>query len=71
MDPVDGQAVRSVGHQRVDEMLDALRTVRPQPTLRPIPEAVKRSFQTSAPMQASSPGSRSPHWLAFSRRTRA
>jgi len=55
LDPEDWEAVRSVGHALVDELLDALRTVREQPAWRPIPDAVKRTFRTPAPMEGSRP----------------
>ena len=54
LDPENWEAVRAVGHRLVDELLDGLRTVREQPTWRPIPEAVKQAFRSGAPMQGSS-----------------
>jgi aromatic-L-amino-acid decarboxylase len=55
LDPDDWEAVRSVGHRLVDELLDSLRTVREQPAWRPIPDAVKARFRTPPPTEGSAP----------------
>jgi glutamate/tyrosine decarboxylase-like PLP-dependent enzyme len=64
LDPDDWEAVRAVGHKLVDELLDALRTVRTQPAWRPIPEALKARFRTSAPMEGAGPEAVHEEFLA-------
>ena len=54
LDPEDWEALRTVGHRLVDELLDGLRTVREQLAWKPIPEGVKAAFRTGPPMAGSS-----------------
>jgi aromatic-L-amino-acid/L-tryptophan decarboxylase len=51
LDPQDWEEARAVGHALVDELLEALRTVRDQPAWRPIPEAVKAAFRAGPPLE--------------------
>jgi aromatic-L-amino-acid/L-tryptophan decarboxylase len=51
LDPGNWDEVRAMGHALVDELLDALRTVRQSAAWRPIPEAVKQSFRAGVPME--------------------
>jgi aromatic-L-amino-acid/L-tryptophan decarboxylase len=55
LDPVDWEAVRRVGHGLVDELLETLRTVRSQPAWRPLPQAIKDSFQEDVPWEGEGP----------------
>jgi aromatic-L-amino-acid/L-tryptophan decarboxylase len=55
LDPEDWEAVRSVGHRMVDELLDGLRRVRAQPAWKPIPASVKARFRSPPPAEGVAP----------------
>lgn len=52
LDPDDWEALRALGHQMVDDMLDYLRTVRERPVWQPIPQDVKDHLKQPAPLHA-------------------
>jgi glutamate/tyrosine decarboxylase-like PLP-dependent enzyme len=51
LDPQDWQAMRNLGHQMVDEMMNYLETVRERPVWQPIPDEVKEFFKQPLPQQ--------------------
>jgi aromatic-L-amino-acid decarboxylase len=51
LDPEDWEAMRALGHQMVDDMLDHLKTIRQQPAWRHAPERVKAHFREKLPLE--------------------
>lgn len=49
LDPDDWAATRALAHRMVDEAVDHLHQVRERPVWRPMPDAVRASFQTGLP----------------------
>jgi aromatic-L-amino-acid decarboxylase len=49
LDPQDWDALRSLGHRMVDDMLDYLRTVRDRPAWRPVPRDVRARLAEPIP----------------------
>ena len=48
----DWNALQTLGHQMVDDMLHSLRTARERPAWQPIPEQVKQHFQIPLPLHS-------------------
>jgi aromatic-L-amino-acid decarboxylase len=51
LDPEDWEAMRALGHQMVDDMLDYLSTVRQRPPWRHAPDEVKVHFKRPVPLE--------------------
>lgn len=49
LDPHDWEAARALGHRMIDDAIDYLRSVRDRAVWTPIPEDVKKTFQTPLP----------------------
>lgn len=49
LDPENWDALRELGHQMLDDMMNYLSTVRERPVWQPIPQAVKENFQQPVP----------------------
>ena len=54
LDPDDWESIRDLGHQMLDDMLDYLCKIREKPVWQPIPEDVKREFQSPLPVDGQS-----------------
>ncbi len=52
LDPEDWEALRSLGHRMLDDMLDYLRTVRERPIWQPIPQEAKEHLSQPLPLHA-------------------
>lgn len=55
LDPKDWEAMRTLGHQMVDDLIDYWAGIREQKIWRPIPEEVKEVFDQPIPEQGQSP----------------
>ncbi len=55
LDPKDWEAMRALGHQMVDDLIDYWVGIREQKIWRPIPEEVKEVFDQPIPEQGQSP----------------
>jgi aromatic-L-amino-acid decarboxylase len=55
LDPKDWEAMRALGHQMVDDLIDYWAGIREQKIWRPIPEEVKEVFDQPIPEQGQSP----------------
>ncbi|WP_298216348.1 pyridoxal-dependent decarboxylase [Acidocella sp.] len=55
LDPADWSALRALGHQMLDDMVDHLATLRDQPVWRPMPEVLRESFAAPLPVQGTAP----------------
>ena len=53
LDPDDWTASRALAHRMVDEAIDHLSKVRDRPVWRPMPDAVRATFQTGLPVDPS------------------
>ena len=51
LDPEDWNALRTLGHQMLDDMFDSIATVRERPVWQPMPEAVKQRLRTPVPLE--------------------
>jgi glutamate/tyrosine decarboxylase-like PLP-dependent enzyme len=51
LDPQDWSALRTLGHQMVDDMLSYLENIREHPSWQPLPEKVKASFSEPLPLE--------------------
>ena len=51
LDPEDWEALRRLGHQAFDDMLEYLKTVGERPAWQPLPEAAKRVFAEAVPRE--------------------
>jgi aromatic-L-amino-acid/L-tryptophan decarboxylase len=51
LDPSDWDAMRALGHQMVDDMMNYLETVRERPVWKPVPEEVRQSLQAPLPTE--------------------
>ncbi|MHB1033425.1 MAG: pyridoxal phosphate-dependent decarboxylase family protein [Pirellulales bacterium] len=51
LDPEDWNALRTLGHQMLDDMFDSISTVRDRPVWQPMPEAVKQRLRTPVPLE--------------------
>lgn len=51
LDPSDWDAIRSLGHRMVDDMLDYVRDVRTRPAWQPLPDPVREQFARPAPQE--------------------
>ena len=49
LDPADWEAMRLLGRQMVDDMIDHLRTVRERPVWQPIPDEIRGEFNRALP----------------------
>jgi aromatic-L-amino-acid decarboxylase len=49
LDPQNWEAMRRLGHQMVDDMLDYLQTIRERPVWQPVPDEVKAKLDTPVP----------------------
>lgn len=56
LDPRDWEALRRLGHQAFDDMLEYLKTVADRPAWRPLPAAAKRLFEEDVPRQGTNLG---------------
>ncbi len=56
LDPEDWQADRAQAHRMLDDMLDHLEGLRSGPVWRPMPDAVRASFDAALPMEPSTLG---------------
>ncbi|MGH7456157.1 MAG: pyridoxal phosphate-dependent decarboxylase family protein, partial [bacterium] len=52
LDPQDWQAMRSLGHRMVDDMITYLQTLRERPAWQPIPQQVKERLRQPLPQQS-------------------
>ena len=55
LDPADWEAMRTLGHQMVDEMMAYLETIRERPVWQPMPAEVKSTFKRPAPQEGQAP----------------
>jgi aromatic-L-amino-acid/L-tryptophan decarboxylase len=55
LDPQDWEAVRQLGHQMVDDMMDFLESVRERPAWQPPPEEMKAFFRQAPPFEGQEP----------------
>jgi aromatic-L-amino-acid decarboxylase len=55
LDPQDWEAMRTLGHQMVDDLIDYWAGIREQKIWRPIPDEVKQVFDLPIPEQGQSP----------------
>ena len=55
LDPKDWEAMRTLGHQMVDDLIDYWAGIREQKIWRPIPDEVKQVFDQPIPEQGQSP----------------
>ena len=55
LDPKDWEAMRALGHQMVDDLIDYWAGIREQKIWRPIPDEVKQVFDQPIPEQGQSP----------------
>lgn len=55
LDPKDWEAMRALGHQMIDDLIDYWAGIREQKIWRPIPEEVKEVFDQPIPEQGQSP----------------
>ena len=58
LDPQDWDALKALGHQMVDDMLDYLATMRERPVWQPMPDEVKAQLPPAAAARAAGRGSR-------------
>jgi aromatic-L-amino-acid decarboxylase len=56
LDPEDWQALRTLGHQMVDDMMTYLETVRERPVWQPIPEDVRLFLKQPLPVEGQEAG---------------
>jgi len=55
LDPADWSALRALGHQMLDDMVDHLATLRDGPVWRPMPGPVREGFKAPIPVQGAPP----------------
>jgi glutamate/tyrosine decarboxylase-like PLP-dependent enzyme len=55
LDPADWSALRALGHQMLDDMVDHLATLRDGPVWRPMPAPVRDGFTAPLPSQGATP----------------
>jgi aromatic-L-amino-acid/L-tryptophan decarboxylase len=55
LDPADWSALRALGHQMLDDMVDHLANLREGPVWQPMPPAVREGFTAPIPAQGTSP----------------
>ncbi len=55
LDPQDWEAMRTLGHRMIDDMLTYLQTVRDQPVWQPMPDQVKENLKKPLPIDPQSP----------------
>lgn len=55
LDPEDWQAIRELGHQMLDDMLDYLKEVRERPVWQPAPQDVRQQFKQPLPLEPQAP----------------
>ncbi|MDR3505562.1 MAG: cytochrome D ubiquinol oxidase subunit I, partial [Acidocella sp.] len=55
LDPADWTALRALGHQMLDDMVDHLSGIRKQPVWRPMPPAVRDGFTVPLPASGTAP----------------
>jgi aromatic-L-amino-acid decarboxylase len=55
LDPADWSALRALGHQMLDDMVDHLATLRDGPVWRPMPGPVREGFKVPIPVQGALP----------------
>jgi len=55
LDPQDWEAMRSLGHRMVDDMMTYLQTVRDRPAWQPMPDRVKESLKKPLPLEPQAP----------------
>ena len=51
LDPDSWEALRSHGHQVLDELLDWLRTLRERPVWQPVPQQVREALSAPLPLE--------------------
>lgn len=51
LDPQDWENTRKLGHKMVDDMVDFLQNIHHQPVWKPIPEAIKETYQAEVPLE--------------------
>ena len=56
LDPQDWEAMRVLGHQMVDDMLDYMRSIRERPVWRHMSEGAKAQFDRPLPLEPQLPG---------------
>lgn len=56
LDPVKWDEMRELGHQMIDDLFDYWKGIRDQPSWRPIPEEVKKNFDSPIPEKGQEPG---------------
>lgn len=55
LDPEDWEAMRALGHEMIDDLIDYWQGIREEPIWKPIPKEVKDTFDSKIPMQGTSP----------------
>jgi aromatic-L-amino-acid decarboxylase len=55
LDPQDWQALRDLGHEMLDDMLDYLAEVRERPVWQPAPQEVRQQFKQPLPLEPHAP----------------
>jgi glutamate/tyrosine decarboxylase-like PLP-dependent enzyme len=55
LDPTDWSALRKLGHQMMDDMIDHLASIREQPVWQPMPDAARAGFTAKLPQKSADP----------------
>ena len=55
LDPEDWDAMRELGHQMIDDLLDYLKDLENRPVWQHIPEAIKTHFDSAPPLEPQTP----------------
>ena len=55
LDPENWDEIRALGHQMIDDLVDYWKGIREEPVWKPIPAAVKSTFETPIPKTGKAP----------------
>lgn len=53
LDPADWEETRKIGHQMIDEMIDYIKNVKDQKVWQPIPDKIKKIYESPLPLEPS------------------
>ncbi|MFX0072325.1 MAG: pyridoxal phosphate-dependent decarboxylase family protein, partial [Candidatus Hermodarchaeota archaeon] len=53
LDPQNWKEIKKLGHQMIDEMMDYLQNIRNEPVWKPIPNEIKKEYDTAIPTKGS------------------
>jgi aromatic-L-amino-acid/L-tryptophan decarboxylase len=62
LDPDDWSALRALGHQMMDDMIDHLANIREEPVWRPMPDAIRKNFTAPLPENSADPAAVYAHF---------